>query len=103
MGIRTGMSLLLGAVINYWILAPWAMEQGLIEGTGFRAILKWAAQTRGWRCDPGPLTDRLWTVAATPCCAATGPAAARPATSDAASPLMVRPARPARETPGSSG
>ena len=41
MGIRTGMLLLIGAVINYCILAPWAMEQGLIEGTGFRNILKW--------------------------------------------------------------
>jgi uncharacterized oligopeptide transporter (OPT) family protein len=41
MGIRTGVSLLIGAVVNYGILAPWAMEQGLIEGTGFRAILKW--------------------------------------------------------------
>jgi putative OPT family oligopeptide transporter len=41
MGIRTGMSLLIGAVINYCILAPWAMEQGLIEGVGFRNILKW--------------------------------------------------------------
>jgi uncharacterized oligopeptide transporter (OPT) family protein len=41
MGIRTGVSLLIGAVINYCILAPWAMEHGLIEGTGFRNILKW--------------------------------------------------------------
>jgi uncharacterized oligopeptide transporter (OPT) family protein len=41
MGIRTGMSLLIGAVLNYAILAPWAMEHGLIEGTGFRSILKW--------------------------------------------------------------
>jgi uncharacterized oligopeptide transporter (OPT) family protein len=41
MGIRAGMSLLLGAVINYAILAPWAMQQGIIEGTGFRNILTW--------------------------------------------------------------
>jgi uncharacterized oligopeptide transporter (OPT) family protein len=41
MGVRTGVSLLIGALLNYAILAPWAMEQGLIEGTGFRAILKW--------------------------------------------------------------
>ncbi len=41
MGIRAGMSLLLGAVLNYAILAPWAMEQGIIHGTGFRAILTW--------------------------------------------------------------
>jgi uncharacterized oligopeptide transporter (OPT) family protein len=41
MGIRTGVSLLIGAVINYLILAPWAMNQGIIEGTGFRNILMW--------------------------------------------------------------
>jgi len=41
MGIRTGISLLIGAVLNYCILAPWAMQQGLIDGTGFRNILKW--------------------------------------------------------------
>jgi len=41
MGVRTGVSLLIGAVLNYCVLAPWAMQQGLIEGTGFRAILKW--------------------------------------------------------------
>jgi uncharacterized oligopeptide transporter (OPT) family protein len=41
MGIRTGISLLIGALINYVVLAPWAINQGLIEGTGFRAILKW--------------------------------------------------------------
>jgi uncharacterized oligopeptide transporter (OPT) family protein len=41
MGIRTGMSLLIGAVLNYMVLAPWAMNQGLIEGVGFRNILKW--------------------------------------------------------------
>jgi uncharacterized oligopeptide transporter (OPT) family protein len=41
MGIRTGISLLIGAVLNYCILAPWATQQGLIEGVGFRNILKW--------------------------------------------------------------
>jgi uncharacterized oligopeptide transporter (OPT) family protein len=41
MGIRTGVSLLIGAVLNYCILAPWAMNQGMIEGVGFRNILKW--------------------------------------------------------------
>jgi uncharacterized oligopeptide transporter (OPT) family protein len=41
MGVRTGVSLLVGAVLNYFVLAPWAMNQGLIEGTGFRSILKW--------------------------------------------------------------
>ena len=41
MGIRTGVSLLVGAVLNYFVLAPWAMNAGIIEGTGFRAILMW--------------------------------------------------------------
>jgi uncharacterized oligopeptide transporter (OPT) family protein len=41
MGIRTGISLLVGAVLNYCVLAPWAMNAGIIEGTGFRAILMW--------------------------------------------------------------
>lgn len=41
MGIRTGISLLVGALLNYAILAPWAMNQGIIEGTGFRPILMW--------------------------------------------------------------
>jgi uncharacterized oligopeptide transporter (OPT) family protein len=41
MGIRTGMSLLVGAVLNYCILAPWAMNADIIEGTGFRSILMW--------------------------------------------------------------
>jgi uncharacterized oligopeptide transporter (OPT) family protein len=35
------MSLLIGALINYAILAPWAMQQGIVEGTGFRSILMW--------------------------------------------------------------
>ena len=41
MGIRTGISLLVGAMLNYCVLAPWAMNQGIIEGTGFRPILMW--------------------------------------------------------------
>jgi uncharacterized oligopeptide transporter (OPT) family protein len=36
MGIRTGMSLLLGAVINYFILAPWAMNRGIACGAAWR-------------------------------------------------------------------
>lgn len=42
MGIRAGVSLLIGACLNYFILAPWAMSQGIIEGTGFRSIVMWA-------------------------------------------------------------
>ena len=51
MGIRTGLSLLVGAVINYCIVAPWIIGHGDITGTvdqsgithyGFRAITIWA-------------------------------------------------------------
>jgi uncharacterized oligopeptide transporter (OPT) family protein len=51
MGIRTGVSLLIGAVINYWILAPLMIQAGDILGTvdsagefhiGFRAITTWS-------------------------------------------------------------
>jgi len=51
MGIRTGVSLLIGAIINYCVLAPYIIEQGDILGTvdhegvihfGFRAITTWA-------------------------------------------------------------
>jgi len=52
MGIRTGVSLLIGAVLNYMILAPWMIQYGDIGGTvdlatgmttfGFRTITEWA-------------------------------------------------------------
>jgi OPT family oligopeptide transporter len=50
MGIRTGVSILVGACINYLILAPWAIGRGditgkVVEGAtvyGFRAITTWA-------------------------------------------------------------
>lgn len=51
MGIRTGVSLLIGAVVNYCVLAPWIIECGGIHGTidemgvahyGFVAITTWA-------------------------------------------------------------
>src|SRR3990172_4948247 len=51
MGIRVGVSLLIGAVINYLILAPWAISVGDIPGQlgddgvlhyGFRRITAWA-------------------------------------------------------------
>ena len=49
MGIRTGVSLLIGAVLNYCILAPWMIARGDIEGAvadgvvhfGFRRITVW--------------------------------------------------------------
>jgi len=51
MGIRTALSLMLGAVINYFLLAPWMIEYGDILGKvnangettyGFRQITYWA-------------------------------------------------------------
>ena len=50
MGIRTGASLMLGALINYCVLAPWAIWHGDIQGElsngvmqyGFRRITVWA-------------------------------------------------------------
>ena len=51
MGIRVGVSLLVGALINYLILAPWAVSVGDIHGRvgtdgvmhyGFRAVTAWA-------------------------------------------------------------
>ncbi len=36
MGMRTAMSLLFGAFINYWLLAPYMIREGVIPGTGFR-------------------------------------------------------------------
>jgi OPT family oligopeptide transporter len=50
MGIRTGTSILVGAVINYLLMAPWAIVNGDIHGKvrdgithyGFRAITMWA-------------------------------------------------------------
>jgi putative OPT family oligopeptide transporter len=41
MDIRSGMSLMLGAFTNFFILAPIMMNQGVIQGTGFRAITSW--------------------------------------------------------------
>ncbi|MBN1824909.1 MAG: OPT/YSL family transporter, partial [Candidatus Eisenbacteria bacterium] len=42
MGIRTGVSLLIGAVLNYFILAPILIQKGIIVETGFRGITMWS-------------------------------------------------------------
>lgn len=42
MGVKAGGSLLVGAILNYFVLAPWMMSQGVIQGTGFRNITKWS-------------------------------------------------------------
>ena len=50
MGIRVGVSLLIGALVHYCLLAPWMIQQGDILGTvntegvlsfGFKAITTW--------------------------------------------------------------
>jgi uncharacterized oligopeptide transporter (OPT) family protein len=42
MNMKTAMSLLLGAFINYFLLAPLMIKNGVIVGTGFRNITMWA-------------------------------------------------------------
>ncbi len=42
MGIRAASSMLLGAVLNYFILAPIMINKGIIVGTGFKNITMWA-------------------------------------------------------------
>lgn len=42
MGIKTGVSLAVGAFLNYFILAPIMIHYGVIHGTGFKAITMWS-------------------------------------------------------------
>lgn len=42
MGIRTGVSLIIGATINYFILAPILIQEGIITEVGFRGITMWS-------------------------------------------------------------
>lgn len=42
MSIRATFSMLLGAILNYFILAPIMINQGVIQGTGFKNITMWA-------------------------------------------------------------
>ncbi len=42
MGIKTGISLLTGAVLNYFFLAPFLISQGIIKGASFKEITMWA-------------------------------------------------------------
>ncbi len=41
-GIRVGTSMLLGACLNYLIIAPNLIHAGIIEGAGFRKITMWS-------------------------------------------------------------
>jgi OPT family oligopeptide transporter len=42
MGVKAGASLLVGGLLNNFLLAPWMMKQGFIPGPGFRNITKWS-------------------------------------------------------------
>ncbi len=42
LGIKAGVSLLVGAIVNYLVLAPWMMKLGIISGTGFRNVTRWS-------------------------------------------------------------
>jgi len=42
MGIKTAFSLIVGAFLNYFILAPILIHQGVIAGPGFKNITMWA-------------------------------------------------------------
>ena len=42
MGIKAGVSLLAGGLVNYLVIAPTMMRLGVVEGTGFRNITKWS-------------------------------------------------------------
>lgn len=42
MSMKTAMSLLVGAFINYFILAPYLISEGIITGPGFKNISMWS-------------------------------------------------------------
>lgn len=42
MGTKTAASLMIGAVVNYMILAPLLLQKGIIAGPGFKNITMWA-------------------------------------------------------------
>lgn len=41
MSFRTGWSVLLGGLLTYGVMAPALLEQGLISGVGYKAIVEW--------------------------------------------------------------
>lgn len=42
MGTKTALSMMVGAFLNYFILAPWLIHIGIIPGPGFKNISMWA-------------------------------------------------------------
>ncbi len=45
MNVKTGMSLLIGAFLNYFVLAPIMIQNGIIAGVGFKNITMWSLWT----------------------------------------------------------
>jgi uncharacterized oligopeptide transporter (OPT) family protein len=41
-GLKTGISLFIGACLNYLVLAPVMIDRGIIEGVGFKNITMWS-------------------------------------------------------------
>ena len=62
MGVRTGASLLLGAFINYVVLAPWLIQQGIIPHATFKAITTWSL----WGGAAMMTTSSLWAFLSKP-------------------------------------
>ena len=42
MGMRASISMLVGAVVNFFVLAPWAAAKGAITTLGYRGIVAWS-------------------------------------------------------------
>ncbi|MBI2788903.1 MAG: OPT/YSL family transporter [Elusimicrobia bacterium] len=42
MGTKTAASLMIGAIVNYLVLAPYLIQKGIIAGPGFKNITMWA-------------------------------------------------------------
>ncbi|HEY7726295.1 MAG TPA: OPT family oligopeptide transporter [Anaeromyxobacteraceae bacterium] len=42
MGLRTAGSMVLGAILNYGVIAPWLHGKGIITRLGFRGIVSWS-------------------------------------------------------------
>jgi OPT family oligopeptide transporter len=41
-GLKVAWSMLAGGILNYFLLAPYVYERGIIQGTGYRNIVSWS-------------------------------------------------------------
>jgi uncharacterized oligopeptide transporter (OPT) family protein len=62
MGMRTAASLLVGATINYFVLAPIMIRQGIIPAATYRAITTWSL----WAGAAMMTTSSLWAFVSKP-------------------------------------